>query len=96
MEKKVEKTEAVETVEKKKVPTKTTAEKIWEEIQDKNIEMFALPAQKVNQYCKPVTIEPSKCYLLTTATSVLPALEVALGSSYVVERVHQWVVVSRA
>lgn len=79
-------------VEKK---IKTDADKIWDEIKDKNIDMFALPNQIVNQYCKPIEIEPSKLYLLTTASAVLPSLESSLGEKFLVERVDRFVVVSR-
>jgi len=69
--------------------------KIWMEIKDKPIAMFALPNQAVSQYCVPQVVEPTKLYLLTTATAVLPALEAALSGAYVVELVHKFVVVSR-
>jgi len=69
---------------------------IWAEIKDKNIEMFALPNQKVNMHCHPVTIEPSKLYLLTNSSAVLPSLEAAIGSAYVVELADKFVIVSRA
>lgn len=74
----------------------TLAGEIWNEIKDKSIEMFALPDQKVNMHCHPVDIEPSKLYLLTTSTAVLPSLETALGKKYVVELVDRFVSVSRA
>lgn len=75
---------------------KTVAEQIWDEIKNKSIEMFALPDQKVHQYCKQIKIEPSKLYLTTTATSTLPSLEAALGAKYTVELLDKYVVVSRA
>lgn len=73
----------------------TVAEKLWNEIKNKNIDMFALPNQVVEQYCKPVNIEPSKLYLLTSASSVLPSLEVALGPKFTVERLDKYLVVSK-
>lgn len=78
------------------VQENTEASKIWNEIKDKNIEMFALPGQKVSQYCQPVNVEPSKLYLLITASSVLPSLEVSCGSKFVVELVNKYVTVARA
>lgn len=68
---------------------------IWNEIKGKEIQMFALPSQLVSDYCKPVVVEPTKLYLLTTATSVLPSLEEALGKKFVVESVDKYTVVSR-
>lgn len=75
--------------------SQTEADRIWSEIKDKKIDMFSLPSQVVSQYCKPVAIDPSKLYLLLTATSVLPALETSLGENYVVDRVERFVTVSR-
>lgn len=77
-------------------PSLTEAEKIWNEIKDKKIEMFALPDQKVHQYCDTQTIEPTKLYLVPKATSVLPALETALAPKYNVDRMDRFIVVSRA
>lgn len=80
----------------KKVETeKTEADKIWDEIKDKKIDMFALPDQIVSQYCDPAIVEPSKLYLRTTASSTLPSLEAAIGKNYAVELVDKYVVVSR-
>lgn len=77
-------------------PALMESDKIWNEIKDKTIEMFALPDQKVHQYCDPQFIEPTKCYLVVRATSVLPALETALGSKYSLDRMDRFVVVARA
>lgn len=74
----------------------SVAGEIWTEIKDRPIEMFALPDQVVNMHCHPVSIEPSKLYLLTNSTAVLPSLENAIGRNYVVELVDRFVVVSRA
>ena len=71
------------------------ADKIWNEIKDKKMDMFALPEATVSTYCSPQNIDPSKCYLITRATAALPALETALGNKYSVERVHNWLVVSK-
>lgn len=73
----------------------TEADKIWLEIKNKKIDMFSLPSQVVSQYCKPAPIEPSKLYLIPSATSVLPALELALGESYVVDRIERFITVTR-
>lgn len=74
----------------------TEAGKIWSEIKDKSIEMFALPDQKVHQYCQPKLVDPTKLYLDITASSVLPSLEAAIGSNYTVELANRYVIVSRA
>jgi hypothetical protein len=74
----------------------TTAGQIWNEIKDKDIEMFALPGQKVYMHCHPVMVDPSKLYLLTNSSAVLPSLENAVGKAYVVELADKFVLVSRA
>jgi hypothetical protein len=74
----------------------TVAGDIWNEIKDKNIEMFALPDQTVSMHCRPVPIEPTKLYLTASSTSVLPSLETAVGKKYVVELVDRFITVSRA
>jgi hypothetical protein len=73
----------------------TEASNIWNEIKDKNIDMFALPNQKVCQYCEPIMIDPDKLYLRTTSSSVLPALESACGKNFLVELTDRYVRVSR-
>jgi len=82
-------------MEKKKASTE--AEKIWEEIENLQIEMFALPDQKVSNYCKPFPVnpDPDKLYLISTAGSVLPSLEAALGNKYSVELVNKYLIVTR-
>lgn len=71
------------------------AGKIWDEIKEKSIEMFALPDQKVADHCTPVNIEPSKLYLRTKSSAVLPSLEVSCGKKFAVELVDKYVTVTR-
>lgn len=71
------------------------AGKIWDEIKEKNIEMFALPDQKVSDHCTPVNIEPSKLYLRTKSSAVLPSLEASCGKKFTVELVDKYVTVTR-
>lgn len=75
---------------------KTAADKIWEEIKDKNIELFSLPPQAVSSHCAPVTIEPTKLYLKYKASSVITALETALGDKYKVESTGKFITVSKS
>lgn len=74
----------------------SVAGEIWDEIKDKEIEMFALPDQKVHMHVHPINIEPTKLYLVLNSSAVLPSLEVALGKKYVVELVDKYVAVTRA
>jgi len=89
MDKKVETTERISK-------TLTVADKIWEDIKDVKLEMFALPNQFVNSYCKPVPIEPTKLYLTFSASAVLPALELAIQGKYDVELVNKYIIVSKS
>jgi len=74
----------------------TQAEEIWNEIKDKSIDMFSLPNQKVSQYCQPKNIDPTKCFLVASSSSVLPSLEVAIGNKYSVEVMDKYLVVSHS
>lgn len=74
----------------------TEASKIWSEIKDREIEIFALPFQKVFGHCYPVNIEPSKLYLTIRSSAVLPALEASCGPNYSVNMTDRFVIISRA
>ncbi len=69
---------------------------IWQEIKNKDIEMFALPGQKVHMHCHPTPVEPTRLYLLTNSTAVLPSLEAAVGKAFTVELADKFVIVARA
>lgn len=72
------------------------AAEIWNEIKDKEIDMFALPNQIVAMHAHPVPIEPSNLYVILNSSAALPSLETTLGKKYTVELVDRFVVVSRA
>jgi hypothetical protein len=74
----------------------TEAEKIWDEIKDRDISLFALNGQKVSDYCTVTRVEPAKCYVVAKVSAVLPALEESLGKKYSCELVDKYIVVSRA
>ena len=78
------------------VPSKLESEKIWEEIKDLKLGMFTLPNQFVHLYYKPINVDPNKLYLtgLTKATSVLPALELAVSPKYQIEQVDRFIIVT--
>ena len=73
---------------------KSNAEKIWDEIKDKQVNMFALPNQSISKYLTPSPVEPNKLYVTFTVTSILPALENALGSAYKVETAGRFLAIS--
>lgn len=87
MDKKSEKNTAV-------VNPPSIADKIWNDIKEKKIEIFALPDQFVSNYCQPIIIEPSKLYLTFSVSAFLPALELALKDVYSVERMDKYICVS--
>lgn len=89
----VEKQAKAQTVEQQLAGTE--AGSIWEEIKNKDIDVFALPSQKLSQHCAPAMVEPSKLYLLTRFSAALPAIETACGKKFNVERLDKYVVVSR-
>jgi hypothetical protein len=100
MSKKIHKTEnnvdeQVEQTTKSQTVSLTEAEKIWSEIKDKPISMFALKNAKISDYCLPQTVMPTKCFLITKASAVLPALEEAIGASFVCEAMNKYIVISR-
>jgi len=74
----------------------TEAQKIWEEIRYRPIEMFALPNQVVEQHCTPFPAEPNRLFLTVRSTATLPSLEVACGKDFVVELADKFVIVARA
>ncbi len=73
----------------------TQADKIWTEIKDKNIQMFALPIQKVSDYCAPIPVEPTRLFLTYKVSAVLPALEEALGQAFKIEQADKFLIVSK-
>lgn len=95
MDKKTENLDKVAPKVKETKAEATVADEIWNEIKDKKVDMFALPSQSVHQYCKPVTIEPSKCFLLSKVSAFLPALESCLGAAYDVSRSDKYIVVEK-
>lgn len=70
----------------------TKSKQIWEDIKDKTLDVFATPA-KVSDFCEYLEIDPQKCYLTSTASAVLPALEAALGANYVCNVADRYIVV---
>lgn len=99
MSKKVDTTETNSETEDKPVvksTPKTEAQKIWDEIQNLQIQMFGLPEQTVNLHCTPITVEPTSLYLITRSSATLPSLEAAIGPGFTVELADKFVVIKRA
>lgn len=73
----------------------TEADLIWNEIKNKPILMFSLPGQKVADYCRPTPVDPTRCFLIYKAGSVVPAIEDAIGTKFECQAVDKYVIVSR-
>jgi hypothetical protein len=94
----------MKTEEKEVTATKTVTEsdRIWEEIQNLPIAMFALPGQVVQQHVKRFLASPDAVYLKLNSPAVIASLEVALADSrtnkkYAVEQADGgYIVVKRA
>ena len=69
-------------------------EKIWQEIKDVQLNLFALPNQTVQKHCQPQLVEPTRLYVTFSAGAVGPALEAAL-SNYSVEIDGKYVIIGR-
>lgn len=74
--------------------SKTVAQKIWDDIKDKPLDMFGVPGLTAAKYCQPVPVDPNKLYLGFTVSAVLPALELAYKGKYEVELVDRFIVLS--
>lgn len=68
----------------------TEAGAIWNEIKDMGIEMFGLPGQVVSMHCNPVPADPTRLFLVTASTAVLPSLEVAINKNNKGEYQHRF------
>jgi hypothetical protein len=71
-----------------------TCDVIWENIKDREINMFSLPGQKVSDYCEVQSVEPTKLYLKTRVSAFLPALDDLLSKEYTVEMHDKFIVVA--
>lgn len=85
--------------DKKQVEEVSEGEKIWSEIKDKTIDIFALPNQVVSDHVKVAPAffkaDPGKLYVTLKASAALPALEESVKKNFTVSQVDKWVTVSR-
>ncbi len=73
----------------------TEADKIWTEVSNVQLNMFALPGQTVSTYCTQVKIEPTKLYVTASVQAVVPALDAAIGKSFDIEVANKYIIISR-
>lgn len=76
------------------VAPQTEADKIWLAIKDLSIQMFALPDQTVEMHCAPVTVEPSKLYVVIRSSATLPSLEAAVAPRFQVEQADKFIIIT--
>ena len=74
----------------------TESDKIWAEIEELPIDMFALPDQKIKNHVQRVKVTPTEVYLKLKSTSVVASLEAALGRRFELEMAEGYVIVRRA
>lgn len=57
------------------------SEQIWNDIKEKKINLFAME-QPLKDLCTFSNVDPARCYLVSRAAALLPALEDALKDKY--------------
>ena len=88
------KTEEVKKSDAK--PTLTEGQKIWNEIKNKKLSMFALPNVRVEDYCKQLDIEPNHCFIMPKVSAVIAGLEDILDKDlYTYETQDKYIVIGR-
>lgn len=71
------------------------SDKIWNDIKDKQVNMFSLPSKKVSECCERITVDPDKCYLKSSITAFLPALEEVLKNEYQCDQAYKYIIISK-
>lgn len=82
--------------------SKTVSEKIWNDIKDRKVQMFALPDQCVQDYCMPIEVDPFRLFLtahhkgknVKIPGAFFAALDTALAPKYIVERIDKYIVIT--
>lgn len=72
------------------------SQKIWDEIKNITINIYAIPNQKVKDHVTVLEVPGSELYLKLKSTAVLPALEECVGNKYEVELAEKYTIVRRA
>jgi hypothetical protein len=73
----------------------TEADKIWEEIQNKELPMFALPDQKIKDHVERLSIPGEGLYVKLSSTSVLVGLEAVLGDKFEFVLAEKYLIIKR-
>lgn len=83
----------VNSKEEKTVENKMNSEKYWDSIKDLPIDVFAMQ-KKVSDYFKFQPFDPEKCYLISSASAALPALEQVVNGKFECNLVEKYVVLT--
>jgi len=75
----------------------TEADKIWEEIKDRPIDIFGLTNKKVSDYIVKIGIPDESLHVKLLVGAAIVGLEQSLGSDYDIELAEQqYLIISRA
>lgn len=80
---------------KKETKTLSESDKIWNEIKDLPLDLYALSGQTVSDHTTKMKLPGEKLYLTPASSAVLPALESVLQSKFDVEMADKYIVVQR-
>ena len=73
---------------------KDVADAIWEDIQNKPIEMFALPNQTIKDHVVKLSVPGAdQLYVKLTSGAVLESLEASIGKLYDIETAEKYVII---
>lgn len=61
---------------------KSFADRVWEELEGKQIEMFSLPGQILRDHVERLTVAPNQLTLKPKSASVIVAVEKLIGNKY--------------
>lgn len=78
-----------------KVKTADDSEKMWEEISHLPIQVYALSGQRVEHHVSRLQVPGKTLFLKLKSSSVLPALEEAVGSRFAVEVAEGYICIKR-
>lgn len=89
-------------VDEKKIMVEAESEKMWKEISNLHIDVYAVQNQSVSNYVTKINLPGSELYVKLSSTAVLPALEATLsnmvytrGKKYEIEPAQAYTVIRR-
>jgi hypothetical protein len=74
----------------------TSAQKIWNEIKDKELNAFGINGKIIGDFCVPLPeMHMDICFLVLSASSLVPEIEKVLVRQYKVEQSYKYILISR-